>query len=170
LEKNVSVQNKTNFRLESRLQYIGASRWLILVILVSGFGAAFGAILSEAVHDDQLPNTRGEAEEFANRISREIKAGARKPEYLVQKSKLRNQSGEELSKKGELGRDVWGHSFQYQLGRSGDSDFVVVWSSGPNGLDETKISELFQQHKRDPSALIKYFHFTGDDLGAVVPL
>lgn len=65
---------------------------------------------------------------------------------------------------GQMGSDPWGNPYLYRFENKGDSKIVVVWSKGPNGVNDSA------EGLADQSLFSINPQFKADDLGTVLKL
>jgi hypothetical protein len=138
----------------------GTTDLAIVMGLWSAMAVLLGGVLSELATDTETPLAKAQSEAFALQLAQGLddeptsdpSHGGRTPA---------SEMGDLALRSGVLGRDPWGHAYQYKIVAEG----IVVWSQGKNNeCDSTSaLSRL------DSGQSIAEFHFAGDDVGFVQP-
>lgn len=136
----------------------GTTDLAIVMGLWSAMAVLLGGVLSELASDSETPMAKAQSEAYALQLAQGLEAapttdpsrGGRAPASEMGASALRS---------GALGKDPWGHAYQYKIVSGG----VVVWSLGKNGESDS-IAAL---DRLEEGQSIQEFHFVGDDVGFV---
>lgn len=117
-----------------------------------------GGVLSELAADTETPLAKAQSEAFALQLAEGLdlepatdpSRGARAPA---------SEMGDPALRSGVLGKDPWGHAYQYKIVSEG----VIVWSQGKNSECDSKeaLTRLDSGHS------LAEFNFVGDDVGFV---
>ena len=136
----------------------GTTDLAIVMGLWSAMAVLLGGVLSELASDTETPMARAQSEAYAQQLSQELEEqpatdpskGGRAPASAM---------GDPALRSGTLGKDAWGHPYQYKIVPAG----VVVWSVGKNG----KSDSMEAIERLDAGQSLAEFHFNGDDVGFV---
>lgn len=138
----------------------GTTDLAIVMGLWSAMAVLLGGVLSELASDNETPMAKAQSEAYAKQLAQELEAqpqtdpshGGRAPASAM---------GDPALRSGLLGKDSWGHPYQYKIIPQG----VVVWSLGKNAVSDSSASiERLEQGQP-----LSEFHFNGDDVGFVKP-
>ena len=143
----------------------GTTDLAIVMGLWSAMAVLLGGVLSELTSDTETPMAKAQSEAYATQLAQDLdtvpkmgpstngtKRGPASIHGLVEsRAELRN---------GTLGKDPWGHAYQYKVVPEG----VIVWSQGKNSeCDSTDALNRLEEGQS-----LHEFHFSGDDVGFVI--
>lgn len=138
----------------------------MLVLLVGGVVGAISSGVQQNADDDRISRAQSVAESYARQIDSQRSAS------IVQsirsgRAPASVSAPAPLLTEGEMGRDPWGHAYNYRVHTSNDDGrhYVLVWSNGPNGVSESKATHT--SAKTEAVSGHNEFGFAGDDVGFV---
>lgn len=136
----------------------GTTDLAIVMGLWSAMAVLLGGVLSELAADTDTPLAKAQSEAFALQLVQGLdeepktdpSRGGRAPA---------SEMGDAALRSGVLGKDPWGHAYQYKIVPEG----IVVYSVGRNNESDSKAA----LNRLELGQSIAEFHFSGDDVGFV---
>lgn len=129
-----------------------------LLFLVS---CSIGFVLSRRGDASKLSRAEIDMKHLSHQILDEglTPLGSRSP---ASANNTKNIEKPSLDMEGRIAKDPWGHAYYYKVinGETG-AMAVVVWSSGPDGVPETRDWDLRLGSGKDAVAI----NYRGDDMG-----
>lgn len=136
----------------------GTTDLAIVMGLWSAMAVLLGGVLSELASDVETPLAKAQSEAYALQLAEQLVAAPQTDPSQGGRAPA-SEMGDPALRMGALGKDPWGHAYQYRIVPAG----VVVWSLGKNGLSDSTeaVASL------EAGQPLHDFHFAGDDVGFV---